>query len=84
MVSPALPNRGHGNTNGHNHLNSASEADESPSPTSRADAQDTVIQEIFGALQGLQFGEVTITVRDGRIVQIERIARKRQFPPKHT
>lgn len=39
----------------------------------------TVTENIRQALRGLQFGEITITVRNGSVVQIERIARKRQF-----
>jgi hypothetical protein len=36
-------------------------------------------REIELALRGLEFGEVTITVRDRRIVQIERIVRIRHL-----
>ena len=39
----------------------------------------TVEDNIRQALRGLQFGEITITVRNGSVTQIERIARKRQF-----
>jgi len=39
----------------------------------------TVAENIRQALRGLQFGEITITVRNGTVVQIERVARKRQF-----
>lgn len=39
----------------------------------------TVAENIRQALRGLQFGEITITVRNGSVVQIERVARKRQF-----
>lgn len=38
-----------------------------------------VAENIRLALRGLQFGEITITVRNGTVIQIERIARKRQF-----
>ena len=79
-MSSAFRPRNHGDTNGHNHAKS--EEEEPTSSDSHPDLRDAVIKEIFQALQGLQFGEVTITVREGRIVQIERIARKRQFLPK--
>ena len=49
-------------------------------PESRYD--DKVSAEILQALKGLQFGEVVITVRDGRVVQIDRVARNRQVLPK--
>lgn len=79
-MSSALPNRNNGHTNGQHHAKSDAEGE--PSADGHPDLKDGVIKEIFQALQGLQFGEVTITVREGRIVQIERIARKRQFLPK--
>lgn len=40
---------------------------------------ETVAENIRQALRGLQFGEIVITVRNGNVIQIERIARKRQF-----
>jgi hypothetical protein len=43
------------------------------------DADDSIEREILKALQGLQFGEVTIKVRDGRVVQIEQVCRSRQI-----
>lgn len=46
---------------------------------SSAELPDVVHRDILQALKGLQFGEVTITVRDGRVVQIERITRRRQI-----
>jgi len=45
--------------------------------------REVVSHEILAALRGLEFGEVTITVREGRIVQIERITRRRQIVPSH-
>ena len=77
-----MPHRNNGDTNGHNRVKT--ETENAPSTDSHPDLRDVVIKEIFQALQGLQFGEVTITVREGRIVQIERIARKRQFLPKRS
>jgi hypothetical protein len=38
---------------------------------------DTAIEHIRRALAGLQFGEVSVTVQDGVVVQVERIERKR-------
>jgi hypothetical protein len=35
--------------------------------------------EVARALQGLEFGEVIITVRDRQIIQIERIVRVRHI-----
>ncbi|HEY0982719.1 MULTISPECIES: DUF2292 domain-containing protein [unclassified Schlesneria] len=46
--------------------------------------QDVVLHEIVRALKGLQFGEVTVTIRDGRVVQIDRVTRNRQVLPKKT
>ena len=36
-----------------------------------------VLDEINKALIGLRFGQVTVTVQDGNVVQIERIDRRR-------
>ncbi len=44
-------------------------------PQSRMSRQ--VLDEINKALIGLRFGQVTITVQDGNVVQIERIDRRR-------
>lgn len=38
---------------------------------------DPLLVQIEGALRGLRFGQVTISVQDGVIVQIERIERTR-------
>lgn len=35
-------------------------------------------REIENALKGLEFGELTLTVRDHRVVQIDRVVRFRQ------
>ena len=50
---------------------------------SDSNRQDVLLSEIVRALQGLQFGEVTITIRDGRVVQIDRVTRNRQILPKN-
>ena len=46
--------------------------------TSDAMPED-IAENIRQALRGLQFGEITITVRNGNVIQIDRIARRRQF-----
>ncbi|HEX3727045.1 MAG TPA: YezD family protein, partial [Pirellulales bacterium] len=38
---------------------------------------ETAIEHIRRALVGLQFGEVSVIVQDGVVVQVERIERKR-------
>lgn len=48
-------------------------------PAVSYDIPSTVAENIRQALRGLQFGEIVITVRNGNVIQIERIARKRQF-----
>ena len=50
-----------------------------PETFSAYEIPETVAENIRQALRGLQFGEITITVRNGTVIQIERIARKRQF-----
>lgn len=42
-----------------------------------------IAENIRQALRGLQFGEITITVRNGNVIQIDRIARCRQFKSNH-
>jgi len=47
-------------------------------PVSRRDAAlDEAIEQIRRALQGLQFGEVSVIVQDGVVVQLERRERRR-------
>ena len=48
-------------------------------PAETSPVQSSVLAEIEQALKGLQFGEITITVRDGRVIQIDRVSRKRQI-----
>ena len=43
---------------------------------------ETISDSIQEALRGLHFGEIKITVRNGAVVEIERIDRKRQFKTK--
>ena len=46
--------------------------------SSRFTSQETVlVQDIEQALSGLVHGEITITVRSGKVIQIERVARTR-------
>lgn len=65
-------------------------AADQPAPTSTAPAPsdakerlnrnkvpDTVVEAILEALQGVKFGQITITVQDGCVVQIERLERRR-------
>ncbi len=48
-------------------------------PALKSESRDVVHQDILLALKGLEFGEVTITIREGRIVKIERVERRRQL-----
>ena len=40
---------------------------------------EMIEEQIRQALSGLQYGEINITVRNGSVTQIERVARRRQF-----
>ena len=47
-------------------------------PNSRRDAAlEDALEQIRRALQGLQFGEVSVIVQDGVVVQLERRERRR-------
>lgn len=46
-------------------------------PRVKGDHQETALEEIRSALQGLKFGQVVAVVQDGVVVQIERIEKKR-------
>jgi hypothetical protein len=51
---------------------------ESPPTTARDPRQiEPALDHVRQALVGLQFGEVSIMVQDGVVVQVERIERKR-------
>jgi hypothetical protein len=57
-------------------------SDESPAPEarhgSRSDPQlEEAIEQIRQSLHGLRFGQVTIIVQDGVVIQVERTERKR-------
>jgi hypothetical protein len=44
---------------------------------------DEDLRKIRDALSGLQFGEVTVVVQDGVVVQVERTERKRFTSPRN-
>ena len=53
-------------------------ANDSPLAASRDPRQlEGAMEHVRQALAGLQFGEVSIIVQDGVVVQVERIERKR-------
>ena len=52
-------------------------ADSSASTTRHPRELDAAIEHIRRALVGLEFGEVSVIVQDGVVVQVERIERKR-------
>lgn len=56
--------------------------EEGRAASSELSPHESLLREVVRALQGLQFGEVTITIRDGRVVQIDRVTRNRQILPK--
>jgi hypothetical protein len=41
------------------------------------DVPESVVDNIRQALKGLEYGEITVTVRNGSVTQIERLARNR-------
>ncbi len=57
--------------------------DSSPSGiTKDKQVHESELQQIRHALQGLKFGQVTIVMHDGAIVQIERTEKRRIRPSK--
>ena len=44
---------------------------------SREESTEQAVQHIRHALRGLQFGEVSVIVQDGVVIQVERTERKR-------
>ena len=52
-----------------------SETTELPDPA--AESADPVLTAILRELDGIRFGQVTVTVQDGHVVQIERVERRR-------
>jgi hypothetical protein len=47
-----------------------------PAPPEERNAQ-WAVRELEAALRGLQFGQVTVIVQDGVVVQVERLERRR-------
>jgi hypothetical protein len=43
----------------------------------RGKVPDSVVVAILDALSGVKFGQITVTVQDGYVVQIERLERRR-------
>ena len=50
---------------------------ENPNEPTQSRTNKQVLDEINKALIGLRLGQVTVTVQDGNVVQIERIDRRR-------
>lgn len=48
-----------------------------PNSTNPTDRPRGELDEIAVALRGLQYGEVTVTVQDGVVIQIDRLERRR-------
>lgn len=48
-------------------------------PSSAETVTPDVAQSIRQALNGLRFGEITITIHNGQVVQIDRITKLRHF-----
>jgi hypothetical protein len=67
-----------GNSRQHVGAPAANLADERPLPPGRHERQlQLVLTQIEDALHNLRFGQVTITVQDGVVVQIDRLERRR-------
>ena len=62
----------------HNDLSDPVESLVPPSSASGEDASFVALS-VREALQGLKNGQVTISIHNGEIIQIDRILRKRQF-----
>jgi hypothetical protein len=60
-----------------NAMSKGSLVDAAPDSPREARTFDKELEHVRQALAGLQFGEVSIIVQDGVIVQVERIERKR-------
>jgi hypothetical protein len=48
-----------------------------PDPASTGNVPETVLQSILESLHGLRYGQVTVIVQDGRVIQIDRTERRR-------
>ena len=63
---------------GHNDRSGTHEPHSGQSPADRNNRSlQKALEQIEEALQGLRFGQVTITVQDGVVVQIDRLERTR-------
>jgi hypothetical protein len=51
--------------------------DSPPTASSGVDDSAEIASQVAQSLRGLRFGQVTITVHDGMVVQIERLERTR-------
>lgn len=49
-------------------------------PSERSSQLDAVLRQIEDALRGMQFGQLTVIVHDGRVIQMERTERTRLQP----
>jgi len=52
-----------------------------PAAPSASDALNDSLDSIRQALEGLRFGSITVTVHEGRVVQID-VTEKRRFAPR--
>lgn len=55
-------------------------SDRRTDPQDAADPRDESLASIRQALEGLRFGNISITVHEGRVVQID-VTEKRRFTP---
>ena len=53
------------------------QAGTTPAPAGEEANAQWALRELEAALRGLQFGQVTVTVQDGVVIQVERLERKR-------
>ncbi len=66
-----------------NRMEQEMQLDSSPSGIAKdQQIHESELQQIRQALQGLKFGQVTIVMHDGAIVQIERTEKRRIRPSK--
>ncbi len=52
----------------------------SASPVNDSMLADPVLTALSEALRGIRYGTVTVVIQDGRVIQIERMERKRLKP----
>jgi hypothetical protein len=57
--------------------NQRTDGEPDAAPNRRDEALDDAIEQIRRSLAGLRFGQVTIVVQDGVVVQVERTERRR-------